>query len=246
MAEPLVSLQGRRALVTGGARRLGRHLALELARAGADVYVHFLSSESEAASVVAEIQGLGREAWAVSADLGSPGGAEQLARAVLDRGSRLDILINNVGNYLVKPLADCGGDDFRAQLETNLIAPQILIRQLMEAMSPGPSWIVNLGYAGVENLCSHPEATAYQISKTGLFVLTKSWAEVLGARGVRVNMLSPGQLDNSVDLPDKIGAVIPLQRAGRMHDVWKALAFLLDSESYVTGVNIDVAGGYRL
>ena len=90
----------------------------------------------------------------------------------------------------------------------------------------------------------NPDATAYQVSKTGLLVLTKSLAQALAPK-VRVNMLSPGQLENSVDLPEDIEDTIPSGRAGNLDDVAEALLWIVDA-SYVTGVNIDVAGGYRL
>jgi 3-oxoacyl-[acyl-carrier protein] reductase len=104
--------------------------------------------------------------------------------------------------------------------------------------------IVNLGYAGVDALVGNPDAMAYQVSKSGLLVLTKSLAAAL-APEVRANMLSPGQLENSVDLPQDLEATLPAGRAGRLDEVADALLWLIAAD-YVTGVNIDVAGGYRL
>ena len=104
--------------------------------------------------------------------------------------------------------------------------------------------IVNIGYAGLDALVGNPDAMPYQVSKTGLLVLTKSLAEGLAPR-VRANMVSPGQLENSIDLPEDLEGTIPSGRAGRLEEVAEALLWLLDAE-YVTGVNIDVAGGYRL
>ncbi|MCB9833915.1 MAG: SDR family oxidoreductase [Planctomycetes bacterium] len=240
-------LRGKTALVTGAARRLGRHLALSLAEAGADVVVHHNEHGDEAEAVRDEIRALGREAWALRADFLEPGAAGRLADEVRQLTGGYQILVNNVGNYLVKGALETTVEQFRAILEANLLAPHELIRAFVAQLPEGEAGqILNVGYAGVEHIRPHPRATAYQISKTGLYILTKTFAEVLAPRGIRCNMISPGQLENSVDLPDDLGAAIPLGRAGRLADVEDALHYLLDFDGYVTGVNLDVAGGYRL
>ncbi|GAB4348719.1 MAG: 3-oxoacyl-[acyl-carrier-protein] reductase [Immundisolibacter sp.] len=247
-AAPTADLAGRVALVTGAARRTGRGLALALARAGADVVVHYGRSREDAESAVAEIAALGRRGWAISADLAQPGQAEELIEATLAQAGRLDVLVNNIGNY---PLGDPLGlspDEFRATLETNLTAPYALIRAALPALATsGAGHVVNLGYAGVEHLIANTRAMAYQISKAGLLVLTRSLAQALGPQGVRVNMVSPGHIDNSVDLPADIQSHVPLGRPAQIDDIAGALLFLLSpAGGYITGANIEVAGGYRL
>ena len=239
-------LEGRVALVTGAARRLGRHLALCLAEDGADVVIHYHRHRDDAESLVERIAGLGRRAWCIESDFLVPEGAADLVRRVASLTSRLDLLVNNVGNYLVKPLDETTAADFRGVLEANLVAPQTLIRETLRLFPAEGGSIVNLGYAGVESISPNLEAAAYQVSKTGLYVLTKSWARQLAPRGIRVNMISPGQLENSVDLPEDPEACIPLGRAGTVTDIADALRYLIRPDGYVTGVNIDVAGGYRL
>ncbi|WP_372718154.1 SDR family oxidoreductase [Immundisolibacter sp.] len=241
-------LAGRVALVTGAAKRTGRGLALALARAGADVVVHYGRSQPEAESAVAEITSLGRRAWALSADLATPGEAERLIEAALRAVGRLDLLVNNVGNYPLGEPLDQTPDEFRATLETNLTAPYALIRAAVPALAAsGMGHVINLGYAGVEHLVANPRAMAYQISKAGLLVLTRSLAQALGPRNIRVNMVSPGHLDNSVDLPEAIESHVPLGRPAQIDDVAGALLFLLSpAGAYITGANIEVAGGYRL
>lgn len=247
-AVPTADLAGRVALVTGAARRTGRGLALALARAGADVVVHYGRSRQEAESAVAEITALGRRGFAISADLAVPGQAEALIETALAQAGRLDLLVNNVGNY---PLGDPLGlppDEFRATLETNLTAPYALIRAALPALlASGMGQVINLGYAGVEHPVANTRAMAYQISKAGLLVLTRSLAQALGPRGVRVNMISPGHIENSVDLPADIASHVPLGRPARIDDIAGALLFLLSpAGAYITGANIEVAGGYRL
>ena len=247
-AAPTADLSGRVALVTGAARRTGRGLALALARAGADVVVHYGQSRLDAESAVAEIAALGRRGFAISADLAVPGQAEALIEASLTQAGRLDVLVNNVGNY---PLGDPLGlspDQFRATLETNLTAPYALIRAALPALvASGAGQVINLGYAGVEHMIANTRAMAYQISKAGLLVLTRSLAQALGPQGVRVNMVSPGHIDNSVDLPADIESHVPLARPARIDDIAGALLFLLSpAGAYITRANIEVAGGYRL
>lgn len=247
-AVPTADLTGRVALVTGAARRTGRGLALALARAGADVVVHYGQSRQNAESAVSEIIALGRRGFAISADLARPGQAETLIAAALTQAGRLDVLINNVGNY---PLGDPLGlspDQFRATLETNLTAPYALIRAALPALvASGAGQVINLGYAGVEHMIANTRAMAYQISKAGLLVLTRSLAQALGPQGVRVNMVSPGHIDNSVDLPADIESHVPLARPAQVDDITGAVLFLLSpAGGYITGANIEVAGGYRL
>ncbi|MEA3219042.1 SDR family oxidoreductase [Immundisolibacter sp.] len=247
-AAPTADLSGRVALVTGAARRTGRGLALALARAGADVVVHYGRSRQDAESAVAEIAALGRRGFAISADLAVPGQAEALIEAALTQAGRLDVLVNNVGNY---PLGDPLGlapEQFRATLETNLIAPYALIRAALPALvASGAGQVINLGYAGVEHMIANTRAMAYQISKAGLLVLTRSLAQALGPQGVRVNMVSPGHIDNSVDLPADIEKHVPLGRPAQVDDIAGAVLFLLSpAGGYITGANIEVAGGYRL
>ncbi len=239
-------LLGKTALITGSAKRLGKHLALSLAQSGCDIVVHHNQNGDEAQSVVAKIESLGRKAWAIQADFLEEGGAEKLAKQAFQKAGPIDILVNNVGNYLRKPVLETTATEWRGILEANLIAPQVLIQAFVAQCPDSGGQILSVGYAGLESIRPHQNATAYQVSKTGLFILTKTYAETLAPKGIRVNMISPGHLDNSVDLPENIPAEIPLGRAGRLSDIEDALHYLLDFDGYVTGVNLDIAGGYRL
>lgn len=232
------------ALVTGGAKRLGRRLVEDLAARGYTVIVNYLSSESAADEVVAGIRARGGRARRHRCDVGSSADVAAMFESIAATEGRLDVLINNVGNYAPTPVLQLGVDQWDATLRSNLSGPFYCCRAALPLMTSG-GCIVNIGYAGVEALVANPEATDYQVSKTGLLVLTKSLAAAAAPRGVRVNMASPGQLANSVDLPDDVVATIPAGRAGTLDDMSAAITFLIDSD-YVTGQNIDVAGGYRL
>ena len=239
------------ALVTGSARRLGREIALRLAAAGYYTFVHYLESKREAEAVLRAIEKVGGRGALVRGDLGIAVEVESLAesvRAGLKKigARRLDVLVNNVGVYKTGPLLDFSGDDFDAVLRTNLTGTFRLIQTLRPLIPKGGS-VVNIGYAGVEALSGTTHNTAYLISKTGMLVLTKSLAQALGPAGVRVNMVSPGILSNSVELPEKASDFVPMHRLGTVAEVTDAVEFLVgDRARYITGVNLDVAGGYHL
>src|SRR5690606_31282335 len=176
-------------------------------------------------------------------------GAAAIVRAVGTKrgpGGKLHARVNNVGVYKVGPLLRFSPDDFDAVLRANLTACWRLIHGLLPRMPRGAG-IVNIGYAGVEALSGTTHNTAYLISKTGLLILTKSLAQALGPRGIRVNMVSPGILSNSVELPRKASDFVPLGFLGDVGDVADAVEYLLgDKARYITGVNLDVAGGYHM
>lgn len=232
------------ALVTGGARRLGKHLCIRLAEAGWDLVVNFRDSEGQAEALVEQLERLGAGARAIRADISVADDVAGMFESIRLEEGRLDLLVNNVGNYEPRPLREVTPAAWDECIAANLSGAFYCCQAATDLLERSGGQIVNLGYAGVDALVGNPDATAYQVSKSGLLVLTKSLAEAL-APTVRANMLSPGQLENSVDLPEDIEGTIPSGRAGRLEDVSAALLWLIDA-TYVTGVNIDVAGGYRL
>ncbi|MBL4621714.1 MAG: SDR family oxidoreductase, partial [Immundisolibacteraceae bacterium] len=236
------------ALVTGSAIRTGRSIALQLASAGANLLIHYHHSGEAAEQTAAACRQFGVRAETVSADLGQPEQAGQIIfQAAEDHGLAIDILVNNVGNYPNSPPLGLPADQFGDLLNTNLIAPYALIQALLPQLSSAPEAdIINLGYSGAEHPVANHHAMAYQISKTGLLILTRTLAQQLGPQNIRVNMVSPGQLDNSVDLPDSLLDHIPLGYAGSESDIAETIEFLLVQGRYINGANIDVGGGYRM
>lgn len=249
MTEPAAtSLTGRTALITGAAKRTGRTIALQLAKAGADLLLHYHQSEEDARQTAAECAAFGVKAETVSADLNQPQqAAETIRQQAQQSGLAIDILINNVGNYPVGGPLELDVDQFTANLNCNLLAPYALIRELLPLLANSTTAdIINLGYSGAEHVVANRHAMSYQISKTGLLIMTRTLAQELGPQGIRVNMVSPGQLDNSVDLPTELTDHIPLGHAGSEQDIADTILFLLTSGRYVSGANIDVGGGYRM
>jgi 3-oxoacyl-[acyl-carrier protein] reductase len=235
------------ALITGSAKRLGREMAIRLASAGYFTWVHYLTSKRDADSVLALIKAEGGCGATLKGDMASGQDIQAMVRKIKTTSGRLDVLVNNVGIYRTGSLLGYAIADFSATLQTNLIGAFQLIQECLPLFPRAGGSIVNIGYAGLENQTASLHNTAYLISKNGLYVLTKSLAQALGSRGIRVNMVSPGILDNSVELPKHPKDQVPLGRLGTCADVCDAVEFLVgERASYVTGVNIDVAGGYML
>ena len=234
------------AVVTGGARRLGRHLCTTLAARGYDVVILYRSSEEAAHALAQQIAATGRRARARAVVVGVEPQVADVFAEIARMESRVDLLVNNVGNYNPQDITRLNPAVWDATLATNLSGAYYCCFHALSLM-PADGNIINIGMAGLEGIRANVRGADYYVSKTGLLSLTRSLAVAYAGRNIRVNMVSPGQLDNSVDLPppDEIGRTVPLGRAGELHDVAQAVEYLLDAR-YVTGANIDVAGGYRL
>ena len=234
------------AVVTGGARRVGRQLCTTLAARGYDLVVLYRDSAAEARSLEQEIGEGGRRARAVAVDVGVESQVAGVFDDITDVEGHIDLLVNNVGNYNPQHVTQLDPTVWDATLAANLSGAFYCCYHALRLMTAGGN-IINIGMAGLEGIRANVRGTDYYVSKTGLLVLTRALAAAHAGRRIRVNMVSPGQLENSVDLPPphEIDATVPLGRAGSLHDVAQAVEYLLDA-AYVTGVNIDVSGGYRL
>ena len=241
-----MSASNRVAVVTGGSRRLGRHLCEALAARGYDVVILYRASEAEARELETRIVATGRQARALAVDVGVEAQVAGVFDDIAGVEGRVDLLVNNVGNYNPQHLTALDPKLWDATLAANLSGAYYCCYHGLKQMKTGGN-IINIGMAGLEGIRANVYGTDYYVSKTGLLVLTRALAAAYAKENIRVNMVSPGQLENSIDLPppDKIGLRVPLGRAGSLQDIWQAVAYLLDAE-YVTGVNIDVSGGYRL
>jgi len=234
------------AVVTGGARRLGRHLCTVLAARGYDVVILYRESEAEAEALARDIVASGSQARSLAADVALNADVAAVFADIAAREGRVDLLVNNVGNYDPQHVTKLDPATWDATLAANLSGAFYCCFHAQGLMRQGSS-IVNIGTAGLEGIRANVQGVDYYVSKTGLLSLTRALAAAYAERNVRVNMVSPGQLENSIDLPSpqEIGRWVPLGRAGSLEDVSRAVVFLLEA-TYVTGVNLDVAGGYRL
>ena len=253
------TLQNKTALVTGASRGIGRATALALSRAGAHVLVHYGRSTQEARSLVAEIQTKGGRADAISADLGTPGGASLLAKQVRSIvGDRLDVLVLNAGISKSARVADYTIEDFDNLFATNVRGPFFLVQQLLPLLGEGSSIVVIsslgarsvVGKPGIDN----PSILAYASTKGALETLVKNWAAILGPSGIRVNAVAPGIIDTDMSNFTKTEAgrevalgMQALKRLGKPEDVADVVAFIAsDAARWITGASIPVDGGSKL
>jgi NAD(P)-dependent dehydrogenase (short-subunit alcohol dehydrogenase family) len=255
----MTTLQNKTALVTGASRGIGRATAAALAKAGAHVLVHYGRSVHEAESLVAEIQTKGGRGDAISADLGTPDGAWQLAKKVRSIiGDRLDVLVLNAGISKSAPIADSTVEDFDSLFATNVRGPFFLVQQLLPVLGEGSNIIVisSLGartVAGKPGLES-PSLLAYASTKGALETLVKNWAAILGPSGIRVNSVAPGVIDTDMSHFTKTEAgreaalgMQALKRLGKPEDVADVVAFVAsDAARWITGASIRVDGGSKL
>ncbi len=234
------------ALVTGSAKGIGRALVLGLAEDGYDVMVHYRSSRDEAEEVADRARALGVRALTHAADVTVEAEARGLVDAAAAAFGRLDVLINNVGNYHYGPLDELTFEVWNEMFASNLHATFHTCQHampLLRASSRGGR-VVNIGYAGAELVKARPGIAAYGIAKTGVILYSKALARSVAGSGVTVNVVSPGVLENSVTKPLH---EIPMGRPGRLEELVAAVRYLLSPEAaYVTGVTIEVAGGWNV
>jgi len=244
-------LKGKVALVTGGARDIGRAIALELAASGARVVVNFKHSADAAKELVSEIRGRGGEAVAIAADVTKSGEVKRLIaemRAAFN--GRIDILVNNAGGLLARKKLEEMDDGFWDDvLALNLKSVFLVTREALPYLPEG-SAIVNLSSLAARD-GGGGGALAYSAAKGGVMTLTRGLSKELAARKIRVNCVSPGLIDTtfhdtftSPEIRKIVASRTSIGREGAPEDVAKAVVFLASSASaYITGESIEVNGG---
>jgi len=245
--ERKVSLDGRWALVTGAAKRIGAVIARTLHAAGANVAIHYNRSAAEADELAAELnRARAKSAFTIGADLLDIAAVERMAAQVLERtGNRLDVLVNNASNFYPTPIGTITLEQWDDLFGSNLKAPLFLSQALVPALRAAHGVIVNIVDVHSQRpLRDHP---VYGPAKAGLAMLTRSLAKDLGP-DVRVNGVSPGAiLWPDEGMSDALRAAIikqtALKRAGTPEDIAAAVLFLVRDAPYVTGQIIAVDGG---
>jgi NAD(P)-dependent dehydrogenase (short-subunit alcohol dehydrogenase family) len=237
----------RNALVTGAAKRIGRAIALDLARRGFDVGIHYSTSAADAQTLAAEIAALGQRAFLFQADLANEAAVQKLARDAREALGPIGVLVNNASTFERDEIDDATRADWDMHMEANLRAPFVLIQEMarhLPANAEGAA--INLIDQRVWNLTPH--FTTYTLSKAGLWTLTQTLALALAPR-MRVNAIGPGPtLANVRQDPAQFArqvASVPLQRAPSLDEVCAAVRFLIEART-VTGQMIALDGGQHL
>lgn len=244
-------LQGKVALVTGGAKGIGRDIALAFAQEGAHIAVNYSSSEDRAKKTRDEATALGVKAISLKADVTQAAQVEALFQKALSEFGRLDILVNNAGTYSGKKILDLSEEEWDRVLDLNLKSVYLTCRQAARIMQEQKSGaIINISSGG--GLGPDPgylPSVAYAASKAGVVMLTKILARELGPY-VRVNAIAPGSIDSKEEKPfsesykEKWSQKTPLGRVGVPEDIARVAVFLAsDDSAYMTGQTLSVDGG---
>ncbi|MDX1482775.1 MAG: SDR family oxidoreductase [Woeseiaceae bacterium] len=246
---------GRRVLVTGASRGIGRAIARGFAEAGAAVAVHYRGNRDAADATLRSLIGDGH--IRIAADLADPGAAMALVDETAEQLGGLDIVVNNAGIFIEHRILDCDAGDWQSAwrqiLDTNLVGPASVCYAAAGIMAEqGHGKIINVSSRGAFR--GEPDAPAYGASKAGLNAMSQSLAVALAPRGVFVGVVAPGFIDTDMaqaSLAGEGGAAIraqsPLGRVGRVDEVAKAVLFLAsDGIDFATGAILDVNGASYL
>lgn len=242
-------LKGKNALVTGSSRGIGRAIALELGRLGANVAVNYAGNEAKAQEVVDELEKMGVQAIKIQADVTDEDAVNKMVKEVIQTFGSLEILVNNAGITRDNLLMRMKEEEFDEVINTNLkgafLCTKAVVRQMMRQKY---GRIINI--ASIVGISGNPGQANYVAAKAGLIGLTKSNAKELASRNILVNAVAPGFIttDMTDELTDEqkeaIFRLIPLERFGEPEDVANVVGFLAsDKAKYITGQTIHVDGG---
>lgn len=244
-------LNGKIALVTGGSRGIGRAVALELARQGADVAILYAGNTQAAQTTVEELTALGVKAQAWQCDVADFDAVKETVAQVTKEFGGVDILVNNAGVTRDGLLLTMKEADYDAVLDTNLKGAFHLIRHCCRTLMKRGGRIINI--SSVVGLMGNAGQANYAASKAGLIGLTKSVARELASRGVTCNAVAPGYIATEMtaalgeEITQRILQTIPLGRIGQAEDVARVVAFLAgEAGAYITGEVIRVDGGMAM
>jgi NAD(P)-dependent dehydrogenase (short-subunit alcohol dehydrogenase family) len=241
------TLIGKAALVTGGARRIGREIALELAAAGSDITITYRNSKTEAEETLQLIHELGRLAIALECDVRSEQSVRSAVAASIEFHRHLDVLVNNAAIFESAPLEQLSLEQWDAVFETNARGPFLVAREALPHLRASRGRIINIGSLG--GLRPWADHAHYCSSKAALHMLTQAMAKAF-APEVAVNCVAPGWIDmgesESHAAARRFAAKTPMERNGTAKDVAQAVAFFAASADFITGQVLAVDGGLGL
>lgn len=236
---------GKRALVTGSARGLGRAIVGHLGGAGYEVAVHYRRSREQAEEVAAAVRDGGGRAHVVSGDVTKPDEVREISREVERTLGGLDVLVNNVGEFLPAYPDEITAEQWERQLASTVSASFYVSQALLPLLRDGGGRIINISDSRADRIVASPRTLPYQVGKTGVLILTRTLARTEAPHGVTVNALLPGILADSHPPGDP--GDIPAGRLGDFPDILGAVDYLLGPQAdYVTGAFVQVGGGWNL
>jgi 3-oxoacyl-[acyl-carrier protein] reductase len=242
-------MERRVALVTGGAKGIGRAAALRLADEGWSVAFCWRTSGDAAEETAAALTARGAEVLHGAYDVAQPDACQEFVGRVLRERGRIDALVNAAGPYHRQPLLDTSIDDWHAMFDTNL-HPLFYLARLVAPGMKDRRWgrVVGFGIAQADRLMGQPNLAPHFIAKVGVVVLIRTLARVLGPYGITANAISPGYIDTGNLAPEELQAAlasIPAGYVGQPEDVASVVRFLLaDEAQYVNGAHVLVSGGW--
>jgi 3-oxoacyl-[acyl-carrier protein] reductase len=250
-----VEIEGKVALVTGAAKRVGRAIALALAERGAELVIHYRDSEHEAQEVLALTKKAGGKPVAVRGDVSVAADVDRIVETAMQAFGRIEILVNNAAIFYRTPFEKLTEEDWDRFLDVNLKGPFLLCRKVGEIMRrQARGKIINL--ADIAGTKVWAEYIPYSVSKAGLIALTRAIALELGPFGIRCNAICPGAIRTSMllgpeppgsELERQISARTPLGRIGEPEEIARVALFLASSLSeFVTGEHLLATGGYTM
>lgn len=247
-----MSLKNKTAIISGATRGIGRAIAIELARGGANVSFNFLKSNKEADELEKEIKALGVDVKSFQVDIKDYNAVKSWVDDTKGLFGGIDIIVNNAGVIKDKALALMEPDDWHEVINTNLNGTFNLTRAVIVAFIKQKSGII-VNIASVSGVVGMPRQTNYSASKAGIIGFTKSLAKEVASYNIRVNAIAPGFIETDMlkDLKEghkeQIIKQIPFKRLGRPEEVAEAVKFLVsESASYITGQTIVVDGGLSM
>ena len=246
-------LQGQVAVVTGASKGIGAAIAGHLAAAGAAVVVNYASSKAGAEAVLGRIRQADGKAVAVQADVSKPDDIRRLFAETKKAFGKLDILVNNAGTYEFAPLEAISAEHFHKHFDLNVLGLLLTTQEAVKHFGPSGGSIVNLSSFAATS--APPTTSVYSASKAAVNAITRSLAQELGPRKIRVNAISPGVVETAglraagipgSDFQRQIETQTPLGRISQPQDVAPAVVFLASPDSaWITGENLYVSGGLR-
>ncbi len=236
-------LKNKTALITGASVGIGKAILVALSNEGCKIILHYYKNNVEAKKLEAELRKKNVDISAYSADLTQEKEVKSLFNKIKTKHKKLDILVNNVGNYLRKDLEKLTTKEWHEIIDSNLNATFYCTYYGLPLLRKSKAGsIINLGYASTGQIIAKPRILPYQIAKTGILLMTKALAATEAKNKILVNMISPGVMENSVSYPKK---EIPLKTSGKLSGLAELVIQTIKSD-YTTGAHIEYSGGFNL